>query len=77
MKIKKLKYDWSNVPDHINWLATYENGETAWGYENKPYRKPKSGIWHETGREWRKRVPVGPYSGHWTHSLEKRPSLAR
>ena len=70
---EKTKYDWTNVPDHINWLATYEFGDVAWGFVNKPYRKPNSGIWHETGGEWRCRVHLPPYSGHWTESLEERP----
>lgn len=70
---KQTKYDWTNVPADINWLATYEFGDVAWGYVNQPYRKPDSGIWHETGGEWRHRVPVAPYAGHWTQSLEKRP----
>lgn len=76
-KVKKFKYDWRAVPDHINWLATYEGGEMAWGYVNKPYRKENAGIWYDTGGEWRHRVPVAPYRGHWTQSLEKRPSKAQ
>lgn len=70
---KKPKYDWTNVPDHINWIATYAPNGHVYGYINKPYRKPNSDIWYETGGEWRHRVPVEPYKGHWTQSLEKRP----
>lgn len=70
---KKPKYNWANVPAHINWIATYEYGDVAWGYINKPCRKPNTGIWHESGGEWRHRIRLAPYKGHWTQSLEKRP----
>lgn len=80
-KVKKFKYDWRAVPDHINFLATYEGGETAWGYVNKPVPvKLKTwyqGAWNGMAAEWRHRVPVAPYRGHWTQSLEKRPSKAQ
>lgn len=52
-------------------------GKWPGGYINKPYRKPNAGIWYETGGEWRNRVHVAPYRGHWTQSIEKRPSKAQ
>ena len=70
------KYDWTNVPDEVNWIATDEDG-WAWGWIEEPVPK---------GREWL--TPDGyygiycefylkpennPFNGDLRDSLEERP----
>lgn len=73
----KQKYDWSNVPDVVNWLATDKDGDCAWGFLEEPVIELED-------EEWR---PVAPYTeiyingsngtvaahkGDWRESLEQR-----
>lgn len=73
----KQKYDWSNVPDVVNWLATDKDGDCAWGFLEEPVIELED-------EEWR---PVAPYTeiyingsngtvaahkGDWQESLEQR-----
>lgn len=73
----KQKYDWSNVPDVVNWLATDKDGECAWGFLEEPVIELEDG-------EWRPVAPyteiyingsngtVAAYKGDWQESLEQR-----
>lgn len=80
----KAKYDWSDVPDWVQWLATDTRGN-AFGYADKPVFK-ESGRWD--GTFWNDAVEPSnrpeyiflikaadnPFSGQAGQSLEKRPS---
>ncbi|ENT2599824.1 hypothetical protein [Acinetobacter baumannii] len=70
----KTKYDWSKIPDDVNWVATNENG-FAWGYEGKPVSGwLHSGFWYLGGDKGLVYWPYeNPYKGEWRESLEKRP----
>lgn len=68
----KTKYDWSNVPKEVKWIAKDKDGE-VWGYVEKPIIGEK-GIWHVKNK----------YHGYffifdsfivesWQDSLEERP----
>lgn len=72
----KTKYDWSKIPDDVNWVAKNENG-FVWGYEGKPLSGwLHSGFWYCGGN---KRLIYwsyeNPYKGEWQDSLEKRPEI--
>ena len=69
------KYDWSNVPNEVKWIAT-DADDWAWGWIEKPVPK---------GREWL--TPAGfdgiyckfylkpennTFKGDWRDSLEER-----
>ncbi|EMA4466160.1 hypothetical protein ACITSI_000372 [Acinetobacter baumannii] len=72
----KTKYDWSKIPDDVNWVATNENG-FAWGYEGKPVSGwLHSGFWYLGGDKGLVYWPdENPYKGEWQESLEKRPEV--
>ncbi|WP_335987177.1 hypothetical protein [Acinetobacter bereziniae] len=68
------KYDWSNVPKEVKWIATDDNGLT-FGYPNKPVKEMYFG---EVRWNNEKYIPlfmgnVG-YVGNWQDSLEERPT---
>lgn len=69
------KYDWSNIPDLIRWIATDEDGQ-SFGYPNQPYQESflGKGRWNNE-----KYVPLRlgniGYKGDWRESLELRPEL--
>ena len=66
------KYDWSNVPKNVNWIATDADG-VANGFQTKPHKNPhlmwwsKDEILQQIGRKQ-------GYQGDWRESLEERPS---
>lgn len=70
----KTKYDWSNVPDDVKWIATEQNGY-AHGWSGKP-----SILF---GDHWNSsecivtmfyiRASENPFRGKWQDSLEERP----
>lgn len=64
------KYDWSKVPDGINWIAIDEvcGEHIAWGYKRKPIKI--NDIW--SGSE-PYLIGVGIFIGNWQDSLEERP----
>lgn len=69
----KTKYDWSNVPKDIQWIATDGDG-WAWGW----YGEPKIGRFDEwycykSLHGWHLKPANNPFTGHWTESLEERP----
>ena len=65
------KYDWSNVPKDINWIATDSDGMKC-HYKNEPKQCLRS--WHFDDEE-----DLGDcffdstYANDWKNSLEKRP----
>lgn len=65
------KYDWSKVPDEINYLATDASGAVC-GYINKPILKRN---W------WKGDTQIFIYwsneSENWQKSLEQRPSILK
>lgn len=60
------KYDWSNVPSHIMWIAKDADGY-AFGYMNKPYNG--GWCWYAQNPEYIKQT----FKGNWQDSLEERP----
>jgi hypothetical protein len=72
----KTKYDWSNVPDEVKWIATDSNMRTAGGYTRKP--KMLTDFWCLADSTLTQGtsyivVPCEPYQGNWQDSLEERP----
>ncbi|WP_202740003.1 hypothetical protein [Acinetobacter sp. 'aerobic (ED)'] len=67
------KYDWSNVPNNVLWLAKDSLG-CVWGYENKPVPMSNHGGYYDTinvksFRQFHLSLP----NLHWKDSLEQRP----
>lgn len=65
------KYDWSNVPSHIMWIATDNNGFKS-GFTDDPVCESEYGFW-DNG------LPSLPmhdseFQGNWQDSLEERPN---
>lgn len=60
----KTKYDWSNVPDEINWIATDSDGH-AFGYAEKPYNG--GSYWYALNPKHIKQS----FNGNWQDSLEE------
>ena len=63
------KYDWSNVPDWVNWIFTDQDGD-VFGSDNKPddsdgfHGRPHIDTWYY--------VQHNPCED-WQNSLEERP----
>lgn len=70
----KTKYDWSNVPPEVNWIATDAVYTGGWGYTEEPVIMPFYGTWYAKGIN-NKMVGIVAqgYSGDWKDSLEERP----
>lgn len=66
------KYDWSNVPKEVEYLAIDEGDEFAYGFSSKP------SIYH--GDMWVGDVVNNvtdlclTFDGNWRDSLEQRPN---
>lgn len=67
------KYDWSNVPKEVKWIATDSNvlSGNAFGYINKPQNIMSS--WVSDTNEPIFHLGIKPFQGHWQDSLEERP----
>lgn len=65
------KYDWSDVPKIVNWIATDSDGVVC-GYISKP--SLFSNIWncHRNG-DFVAHSFTPPFCGDWRNSLEERP----
>lgn len=70
------KYDWSEQPETVQWIATDEDG-FAMPYQEMPY------IHELFPKEWFGEVSLdgvcffpqeNPYKGDWRDSLEQRPT---
>ena len=67
------KYDWSNVPNEVQWIATDSNG-AVFGYDLMPKEKDFGKFMHTSDflyfphNGW---MPA--YQGNWRESLEERP----
>ena len=66
------KYDWSNVPEEVQWIATDENG--VWcEYTEKPILS-RYGWSVSLGDHIHMIYQNGsPFTGNWRESLEERP----
>ena len=64
------KYDWSNVPDKVEWIATSAMGFSS-GFTDKPIRFDEYGFWDNGEPEIRMGY-IG-YIDDWRNSLEERP----
>lgn len=71
---RERKYNWSNVPENIKWIATNESG-FAFGYESKPISGYlHKGFWYGGGKSklilWSDENQFN--SSNWRYSLEGR-----
>lgn len=76
---RATKYDWENVPDNLQWIATDDNGD-AYGFFDRP-RLTIGGVWTESldgcwkyssyHIDWHKNT----FHGDCEHSLEQRPQV--
>lgn len=69
------KYDWSKVPDHVNWIASNEGGY-AFGTPSKPISGYlHTGFWYGGGEQefilWTNQNKFN--KSNWRESLEERP----
>lgn len=74
----KTKYDWSNVPKNVKWIATDKDG-WAWGWVKRPIPKDDDEWSTETGiggihYEFYIKPENNPFKGNWQDSLEERPN---
>lgn len=83
------KYDWSNIPTHIDVITTNEDGKVwLWGEEvtAADFEPMDNGNWFMTDDAYFDEdrcicaestelhdIEVKPYSGDWRDSLEQRP----
>lgn len=68
------KYDWSNVPDWVNWIFMYEN--TVWCSNLKPRVCEFTwGCWRYSGDGFKcEKIKCDAFfNGDWQDSLEERP----
>ena len=65
------KYDWTNVPDEVKWIATDEDGVLC-GYSSKPQKFSRTWNTHYTGN-FVGHSFLPPFKGNWRESLEERP----
>lgn len=70
----KAKYDWSNVPKEVNWIATDRYAGSAFGYTSKPEICSVMEIWKERNVSDYINLGVDVFKGYWKDSLEERPS---
>lgn len=74
------KYDWSNVPKEVRWIATDEDGMVC-GFSEKPVKKDGGPFNFWAGDEIDAGLNVingvsnfvNSYAGSWQDSLEERP----
>lgn len=67
------KYDWSNVPKEVKWIATDEDG-TVCHYIKKPVIEGDCDYWTNiTTSYFDDEVLTQSYQGNWQYSLEERP----
>lgn len=66
------KYDWSNVPKEVKWIATDSDGALC-GYSNKPRRFSKTWNTYYCG-SFVAHSFLPPFKGNWQDSLEERPN---
>lgn len=65
----KTKYDWSNVPDWVNWIAGDSDGE-VFGFKEMPTSFDEF-MWYGKNSIFLKDLKI---CEHWKNSLEKRPN---
>lgn len=68
------KYDWSNVPKNVNWIATSHHNRNKTGYPIKPLKDESMLCWCT---RWCDGdvvlLGVSEFKGDWRESLEGRP----
>ena len=65
------KYDWSNVPKEVNWIAT-DADDSVCGYSSKPQQFSLGWNTHYSGN-FIAHLITKPFNGYWRNSLEERP----
>lgn len=67
------KYDWSKVPDWVQWIGTDADGSVA-GFCEKPVASQPTHHWLvDWVSEWDE-LNCKPFAGDWRDSLEQRPT---
>lgn len=65
------KYDWFDVPEHINYIAMDSQG-FVWAYREKPIAY--AGMWNKGGCVYCiSNGKIGSRKSNWRESLEERP----
>lgn len=72
--VQKTKYDWSQAPDWVQWIATDKNG-IVFGFTHAPIVNYELNFWEcvNVDEEYDNLKSVKPYIGDWMFSSEKRP----
>ena len=65
------KYDWTDVPKEVEWIATDADGALC-GYSVKPQRFSLGWNTHRNGN-FVAHSFIPPFKGDWRDSLEERP----
>lgn len=70
--IRMSKYDWANVPEWVNWIATDRNGEITY-FSGKPYISRRYWIIDEPEAKSESFYINDDACPCWKESLEGRP----
>lgn len=65
------KYDWSNVPLEVKWIATDESG-LKYSYKRKPKISSAQRVWCGVSFNL---IGKSEFNGNWQDSLEERPNV--
>lgn len=71
-----IKYDWSNVPKNVNWIAT-DGDQNSWGFVTKEPFIGGEDFDQWVGLGWAaecKHIGFRVFKGDWRESLEERPN---
>lgn len=66
------KYDWSNIPKVVEWIAT-DVDKTVVGFMGKNQPSKSNVIWYDGDALNCKILYIQAYGGNWEDSLEQRP----
>lgn len=66
----KTKYDWSNAPKEVKWIAIDDLGFQS-GFTDEPKMELKYGFWDNGLPSYR--MGYSEFKGNWQDSLEERP----
>ncbi|QHJ79208.1 MAG: hypothetical protein [Caudoviricetes sp.] len=65
------KYEWSGVPENINWIATDEM-KSVWGFTHFPSEVYSNGFSCGDDGQLFLLLRIKPYQGDWMESIEQR-----
>ena len=67
------KYDWTNVPSEVEWIATDSNGMKCYYSGEQPFYDTGLGEWFVNFSSKIIDYLPSEFTGYWKESLEERP----